>query len=217
MADMRGVKSLGETLEMEGRDSDRLRAAWTTVDPRVLKPLPTPDVVFATQARSPTSTSAPDLPIEPVRAIKVTHLFDIITEHPGPIDVPAVTALLKAEAYSSLPAPFVNTSGILDVNFNMQVNIEKNENGAYLISKWIHFEAPQRCDAVKIICCIRFAVPAVSHEGSIPRRQIHASVVDANAWGEGRAQFLSGRTTEGDQSTQADVRPATCGLLGRQR
>ena len=153
---MEGVQPLGVTQELEGWTADRLKSIWAAVDARTLRIDPEPKIVPVDPAHKNTATQMPDLPVRPVQTAKLQHLFDLIGEYEGHIDIPVVTAFIKGGLYSNLGAPFCNNDGqvasgnrLNDVGYSMQVNIEKLENGKYNIAKWIQFDSPQRYDNVK--------------------------------------------------------------------
>eukprot|EP00973_Karenia_brevis_P095414 12427215-Karenia_brevis.AAC.1 len=98
---------------------------------------------------SPDKVSLLDLNIKETAFLSQgKHLIDIIREYDGPVDVDALCALLKDNKYTSLPEPFKEKQPTNQL-YHMQVNLNKEDNGKWLIIKWFIFEEKQIFNSIQ--------------------------------------------------------------------
>ena len=138
-APLGGLVALGVSMGIPGFEATFLQTAWGEVEGFKLMPIP-PKVVPAAAEPDPFAAECFDFPIEGVRATTVAHVFDILTDYAGPVDVEAVTKALKKKDYAALPPPFKPKDKYPGFPYTMDVVIDKQENGRYNIFKWIYFE-----------------------------------------------------------------------------
>ena len=141
------MKALGEHLQHEGANSNRIHEAFTHTEhmkiinldePKIVKPLPdAPDI-----------TDIDDLNVKPADLTIATHLIDIIRDYEGNLDIADVTAKLKNNEYADLPRP-LNQKLDFQIGYHLNVNMKTQANGTHNIVKWFVFTQKQNVAHMK--------------------------------------------------------------------
>ena len=124
----------------DGHDASKLEEALQVVDTRKFgrqRQIPKPVVV---KADDPTKTDILDLNIKESCLATTTHLFDVVLDFEGVLNMDEITTCMRTNMYTSLPEPLCEKTRV-DYGYCMQFNVgHTKENGKCDIVKWYLFD-----------------------------------------------------------------------------
>ena len=130
------MKLLGINTGIEGyNDANRVLEACSVVETKKFGTFQSKPAASTVNNDNPEKTHILDLNLEPLKPTKVMHLLDLHDNFEGNLNMDAITALMKDNAYMNLPEPLKPTEEV-HVGYSIQLNVHKNPAGNKTILKW---------------------------------------------------------------------------------